>query len=58
MYYRQETCVSTLSDALSVARDIIRSTSVVKSVYFEHDDKTYTFNRKDLDEIDKRHVDR
>ena len=58
MYYRQETYVYTLSDALSVTRDLIIRTSVVELVYFEHDDKTYTFKRKDIDKIDKRHVDR
>lgn len=50
-YYRQETYVSTLSDALAVARDLIRNTSVVESVYFEYEGKTYTFNRKDIDKI-------
>lgn len=50
-YYRQETYVPTLSDALVVARDLIRNTSVVESVYFEYEDKTYTFNRKDIDKI-------
>lgn len=46
-YYRQETYVPTLV----VARDLIQSTSVVESVYFEYEDKTYTFNRKDIDKI-------
>lgn len=50
-YYRQETYVPTLSDALVTARDLIRSTSVVESVYFEYEGKMYAFNRKDIDKI-------
>lgn len=50
-YYRQETYAPTLSDALTTARDLIRSMSVVESVYFEHEGKMYAFNRKDIDKI-------
>lgn len=53
-YYRQETyipTVPTFSDALVVARDLIRSMSIVESVYFEHEGKMYAFNRKDIDKI-------